>query len=198
MNLKTKPKKNIIYLAIICILSGLLLLSFLTTPAIAQPGSASDPLVTQRYVDERIAELQAQINALTLSIQAGQPGAGQSGGQTPQTGAGITPTERTAIVNEILQTMGASQVVPFTPLFVPAGSTLIANAGVEFILRSGTATVIAGPNGLVDVTAGRDVANGQVVSRNHLMLVPATDGRGLNVTSDSWLMIKGGFIVANQ
>jgi len=185
-----KPKKNIIYPAIIALLAGLLLLSHLSTSAIAQPGTATDPLVTQRYVDDRIAELQAQINALQGA---------QSGGQTTggQVSAGITPAERTAIVNEILQAMGASQVVPFTPLFVPAGSTLVANAGVEFIVRSGTAYVIAGPNGLVDVTAGQDIGNGQRVSRNHLMLVPATDGRGLYFATDAWIMIKGGFLVAS-
>ncbi|MCL2528476.1 MAG: hypothetical protein FWE42_08675 [Defluviitaleaceae bacterium] len=180
-----KPKKNIIYLATIAVLSGLLLLSYLSTPAIAQPGTSSDPLVTQRYVDDRIAELQAQINAL----QGGQAGTG--------TGGGVSQVDRNAIVNEVLQAMGESQVVPFTPLFIPRGQRLIANAGAEFILRSGTAYVIAGPNGLVDATAGRDVGNGQQVSRNHLMLVPATDGRGLYFASDAWLMIKGGFIIAN-
>ena len=168
-------KKNIIYTAIIAVLAGLLLLSYFYTPAIAQPGTASDPLVTQRYVDERIAELQGQIALLQAQITALQQGQGQPGG-APAVGG---------------------QVVPFTPLFVPGGSTLIAEAGVEFILRSGSANVIAGPNGLVDVTAGRDVGNGQAVSRNHLMLVPATDGRGLSFVSDAWLMIKGGFTVVN-
>ncbi|MCL2571372.1 MAG: hypothetical protein FWE11_03135 [Defluviitaleaceae bacterium] len=166
-----KNKKNILYPAIIAVLLGLLLLSHLSIPAFAQPGTASDPLVTQHYVDELVAGLQAQITALQNQINTGVP---SGGGGT-----------------------GEGQVVPFTPLFVPAGSTLMANAGVEFILRSGNATVIAGPNGLVDVTAGIDVGNGQAVSRNHLMLVPATDGRGLYFSTDAWLMIKGGFIVAN-
>ncbi|MCL2362691.1 MAG: hypothetical protein FWC73_12870 [Defluviitaleaceae bacterium] len=175
-------KRDLGYTIVIAVLAGLLLLSHLSVPVAAQPGTASDPLVTQRYVDDLVADLQRQINAL-------QGGGGDAGG--------ITAAERNAIVNEVLQDMGDSQVVPFTPLFLPAGSTLIANAGVEFILRSGSATVIAGPNGLVDVTGGRDIGNGQVVSRNHLMLVPATDGRGLNILTDSWLMIKGGFIIAN-
>ena len=159
-----KQKRNFIYPAIIAVLAGLLLLSHLSTPAIAQPGTAADPLVTQRYVDDRIAELQAQINALQGEQPSGTPG---------------------------------GQVVPFTPLLVPAGSSLIADAGVEIILRSGIATVIAGPNGLVDVTAGRDIQNGETVNRNHLLLVPATDGRGLYFASDAWLMIKGGFVIVD-
>jgi len=162
--------KNYIYPAIIAALAVLLVLSYLHTTTYAQPGTASDPLVTQRYVDERIASLQAQITALQ----------GQLSGITTTPGA-----------------PEPSQVVPFTPLFVPRGSTLFAEAGAEIILRSGNAIVVAGPNGLVDVTAGRDIGNGQAASRNHLLLVPATDGRGLQFTSDAWLMIKGGFVIAN-
>jgi len=178
-----KPSKNTIYLSIIALLTCLLLLSNSSTITHAEPGSATDPLVTQRYVDTRIAELQAQINA----IQAGS-------------GGGFTTADRIAITNDVknsvMQSIGTSQVVPFTPLFVPAGGILIANAGVELIMRGGRAYVIAGPNGLVDVTAGQDIANGQRVSHNHLILVPATDGRGLSFASDAWLMIKGGFTVA--
>ena len=170
-----RQKKNIIYTATIAILAGLLLLSYFYIPAVAQPGTANDPLVTQRYVDERIGELQAQIALMQAQITALQQGQGTPGG------------------NQV----AGGQVVPFTPLFVPRGSTLIAEAGVEFILRSGSANVIAGPNGLVDVTAGRDIGNGQAVSRNHLMLVPATDGRGLSFVTDAWLMIKGGFTIVN-
>ena len=156
-------KRNIIYPAVIAILVGLLLFSHLYAPTttMAQPGTAVDPLVTQSYVDGRIAQLEAQIAAL----------------QGTGTGTGV------------------AQVVPFTPLRVYAGQTLIASAGAEIILRSGTAHVVAGPNGLVDVTAGRDIGNGQQVSRNHLLLVPATDGRGMHFTANSWLMIKGGFII---
>jgi len=186
-----KSKKNIAYFITIGLLAGALLLSHLSTTVFAQPGTASDPLVTQRYVDELIADLQAQINALQSQIGPGSTG-------QPVGSVGITAAERTAIVNEILLTVGESQVIPFTPVFVPRGSTLIANAGAEIILRSGSANVIAGPNGLVDITAGRDIANGEALSRNHLMLVPATDGRGLNFLSDSWIMIKGGFVIANQ
>jgi len=193
-----KQKKNIIYLSIIAALAGLLILSHLQTIAYAGPGTVADPLVTQRYVNERIAELQAQITAL----QNQQGGTGQPGTAT------LTQAERDALVADItmavlanINALGLGQgqgvAVPFTPLFVPQGSTLIAEAGAEIVLRSGAANVIAGPNGLVDVTAGADVANGQPVSRNHLMLVPATDGRGLSFVTDAWLMIKGGYTVVN-
>jgi len=180
-----KSMRNVVYPLIIAVLLGALLLTHLSTPAIAQPGTASDPLVTQRYVDELVAGLQAQITALQNQINSG-------GGQ----GSGFSAGDRAALVDEILDAT-AGRVVPFTPLFVPAGSSLIAEAGVELILRSGSANVIAGPNGLTDVTAGLDIGNGQAVSRNHLLLVPATDGRGIYTVTDVWLMIKGGFTIAN-
>jgi len=164
-----KKMKNIIYPAIIAVLATFLVISHLRAVAYAQPGTAHDPLVTQRYVDERIAALQTQITALQNQLQNHQGGG----------------------------TYGPGQMVPFTAMFVPRGSTLIAEAGAEIILRSGYANIIAGPNGLVDVTAGRDVGNGQAVSRNHLMLVPVSDGRGLQFTTDAWLMIKGGFAIVN-
>ena len=176
-------KRKIIYTAVVGVLLGLLLVSHFSTPAHAQPGTASDPLVTQRYVDERIAELQAQITALQ----------NQGGITTP--GGNISLDERDAIIADVLQAVQSSQVVPFSAISVPRGSVLIADAGTEIILRSGSATVIAGPNGLVDVTAGRDIGNRQPVSRNHLLLVPATDGRGLYFTADAWIMIKGGFTI---
>ncbi|MCL2404262.1 MAG: hypothetical protein FWC92_01815 [Defluviitaleaceae bacterium] len=163
-----KHAKNYIYPAIIAALAVLLILSHLQATAYAQPGTANDPLVTQRYVDERIAVLQAQITSLQNQLGNIEPGT------TTSVEAGV---------------------VPFTPVFVPRGSTLIAEAGAEFILRSGSANVVAGPNGLVDVTAGQDIANGQPISRNHLILVPATDGRGLQIISDAWLMIKGGYSI---
>jgi len=182
-----RQKRSIIYPVIIAILTALLILSHLSTPAIAQPGTTVDPLVTQRYVDEQIAILQAQIDTLTSQI-----------GQQQQVTVTLSPEDKSAIIAEVTNAVNASQLIPFTPQFMPAGSRLIAAAGVEFILRSGEATVIAGPNGLVDVTGGKDIADGQPVSPNHLILVPASDGRGLYFLSDSWLMIKGGYIIVNE
>jgi len=175
-----KHKKRFMSLGIAATVVLLLTLAYFFTPATAfaggtQPGSAADPLVTQRYVDNRIVELQEQITALQ--------------NQLAQMSASGTQTAPPTSTHE-------GQVVPFEPLFVPEGSMLVANAGVEFILRSGYAYVLAGENGLVDATAGRDVGNNEQISQNHLMLVPA-NGRGLVFETDAWLMIKGGFIVVN-
>jgi len=182
-----KQKTRFIYPAIVAILATLLILSHLSIPAIAQPGTTVDPLVTKRYVDDQIAILQAQIDALQ----------GHTGGQASSTVV-LTPADKAAIISEVIEAVNNAQVIPFTPLFVPRGSHLIASAGVEVILRSGAAEVVSGQNGLVDITAGDDIGNGQAISRNHLLLVPASDGRGLYFTANSWIMIKGGYIIVDK
>jgi len=179
-------RQKFIYPTIVAILSVLLLVSHFRVPALAQPGTASDPLVTQRYVDERITKLEAQITALQDHGNAPPLNGGQ---------ASLSQAQRDAIISDITNAVNAGQVVPFSAIFVPQGSVIIADAGAEIILRTGAANVVAGSNGLVDATAGTDVGNGQPVRRNHLMLVPATDGRGLHFTADSWLMIKGGYVI---
>jgi hypothetical protein len=81
----------------------------------------------------------------------------------------------------------------FTSINPQAGQTLILENGTEAVLRSGAATVVAGPNGLLDMTAGRDAANGEAVRRNHLLIAPRTDGRGMHFSASSWVMVRGGF-----
>jgi len=180
-------------------------------PVLAQPGTTNDPLVTQRYVDNKIAELRVEINQLRNAINNISPGTSFGGS------GNISNADRDALFAEVMlyfETMygdmlraamevanatditpASPQVVPFEPLFVPAGGRLIAEAGVEIILRSGHATAISGPDGMVNVTAGADVTHGVRIPLNNLLLVPRSDGRGLNFVTDSWLMIKGSYEV---
>jgi len=212
-------------LAKVAMLAAFITLAHFYVTAIAQPGEANDPLVTRNYVNTRINQLNQQINYLRNIIYNIDPnllttgsGAGTGTGAAAGTGA-FTAADRDALfadvmlyfelmygglrdnvemlINATAPTPVSPQVVPFEPLFVQAGRSIIMEAGVEVILRSGQATAISGPNGLVDMTAGRDVVNGQAISQNHLMIVPATDGRGMRFTTDAWIMIKGSYQVVN-
>ena len=211
-----KIKKNRIF-SVLTILVALVTLVYFNVPATAQPGDATDPLVTRRYVDERIAQLTAEMNALRAQIGTGGIGQIAPGlpapPQTPvQPGLGVSQTERDALFAEIMiyfETVygemlraaagGGSvtgvpgAVVPFEAVFVPAGHTLLGHAGAEIILRSGNAVAVSGPDGMVNVTAGADLIGGQTVPHNNLLLVPRTDGRGMSFTTDAWLMVKGGY-----
>ena len=182
-------KNKIIVIALLLVAVGFV---YFAMPAAAQPGGATDPLVTQRYVQERIGELQRQIDALQGII------ANLSG--TQQAPGGVMATDREAIIQEVLELVedmlhappvNVSDVVPFTIIHVSAGSTVIFYEGAEAILRSGNAVIVAGENGLVNVTAGADIGNGQRVPANNLLLVPRSDGRGMRFSTDGYIMVKG-------
>ncbi len=72
------------------------------------------------------------------------------------------------------------------------GQRLVADAGAEIIVRAGKATaVVSQLGGLADVTAGRDVGQGEVVDLNHLLVIPRSDGRGLVAVTEVILMVRG-------
>ncbi len=72
------------------------------------------------------------------------------------------------------------------------GQTVVAEKSTEMILRQGSGTIIATEKGgIADVTDGVDLANGTAVPSNHLLIVPFSDGRGISMSTDGILMIKG-------
>lgn len=78
------------------------------------------------------------------------------------------------------------------------GQTVIGAQSTEFILRMGTASVVAtDKGGLADVTGGIDLPDGSVMPANHLLIVPFADWRGVTMKSDGILMIKGVYSLHN-
>lgn len=85
-----------------------------------------------------------------------------------------------------------SDEAKFAVAEVPEGKKIICDDSCEIILRSGKAKVIATEKGgLADTTSGVDLANGTEAPKNHLLIVPVDDGRGLETETDCILMIKG-------
>jgi hypothetical protein len=73
---------------------------------------------------------------------------------------------------------------------------VLGKSGTEIILRSGEATAIDnGANGVSDITAGKDLMTGQSVGQNHLLLVPKDDGRGIQATTDLFVMVRGAYSI---
>jgi len=60
----TKTKKNLVVVLLVAILTTAAILPHLRFTAAAQPGEVTDPLVTRRYVDERIDDVWNEIQAL--------------------------------------------------------------------------------------------------------------------------------------
>lgn len=86
--------------------------------------------------------------------------------------------------------------VSYQPVRLEAGQKLIGDEGTEVILRSGDATAIDnGANGVSDITAGSDLMTGNRVAANHLLLIPRKDGRGIAVSTEAWVMIRGNYTI---
>ncbi len=75
---------------------------------------------------------------------------------------------------------------------VPKGSSIVGGEGTEMILRSGKASVVSpNANGIVNMTKGVDATSGSDVPKNNLMIIPREDGRGLEVSVDANVMVRG-------
>ncbi|MDD2484072.1 MAG: hypothetical protein PHQ50_03435 [Eubacteriales bacterium] len=84
----------------------------------------------------------------------------------------------------------------FQVVFVEKGKKVIGEEGTELILRGGTAVAVDnGTNGLSDLTAATELMGGAAVAKNHLLVVPRNDGRGISAQSDIYVMIKGGHTI---
>jgi len=87
--------------------------------------------------------------------------------------------------------------ISFEIVYLERGQLLIGDKSTEIILRSGIASAVDSEmGGLADVTAGKDIRNGEMVSQNHLLIVPRDDGRGIKAENDHVvLMVKGGYSI---
>lgn len=128
-------------------------------------GTTSDPIVTQSYVEGRINALNASIDERLKKLESGSSGGSQ---------------------------------VAFNVFKVEKGQTIMLEENSLFILRAGDVVAVIDPSaggGISDLTTGLDVANNEGIVKNHLLLTPRTDGRGVKFNSEGWVMISGGYTV---
>lgn len=146
------------------------------------PGSPDDPLVTKSYVDQRIQEM-----------TGGSPSTGNLDNELEKKLQEFQIKIDDMLNQAGVQTNGNELVV--IELF--PGDTLIGLAGTEMIVRTGKTSIVTDQDGIPDVTAGTDLQKGKSVPLNHLLLVPRSDGRGIqadaNGSSSSYVMVRGGY-----
>jgi hypothetical protein len=108
------------------------------------------------------------------------------GGGTPNTGG-----------NTGGSTGGMATGASYKVVTLDPGQTIKGGEGAEFILRGGAATAIASSNGGVsDVTGGTDLAQGEKIEVNHLLLTPRNDGRGMKVGgSTAYVLVRGSYTI---
>lgn len=133
----------------------------------ALPGDNSDPVVTKSYIDKVMAELREYVNSKGNS----------SAQNTVPSSSGVSSTYQVINLSE--------------------GQKITLGEGTEFILRAGKGVIFAGTQGgIADVTGGMDLLSGELVPLNHLLIVPRADGRGFVSKTDSVLMIRGSYQIA--
>lgn len=195
-NWPVKPRYIVLIIAVASILLvhivGIVTAETATpVPAAAEPGTDSDPVITQSYVDKKVTDLNTNIDSLKAKLDTAS--------------AAVTELQKKVSDLETANDTLSKQIkelqpdtMKFKPIQVKAGQKLIAGESAEIILRSGKATALAGTyGGLSDITAASsvDIKTGANIPLNHLLLVSRDDGRGLSAVSDIWIIIKGTYTI---
>ena len=84
----------------------------------------------------------------------------------------------------------------YTPVFVTVGQTIYGKEGTELILRSGKGVAyVPTREGISNISTGQDLENNAFVGKNHLLITPRDDGRGIKVTENAWFLVKGQYTI---
>lgn len=95
-------------------------------------------------------------------------------------------------VDDMLSKVGHGGSAELEVVNLNPGEMIILEAGTEIILRAGEATIYSPtPNGLSDVTGGKDMVSGTPIPLNHLLITPRSDGRGVVAKTAAVLMVRG-------
>ncbi len=130
----------------------------------ASPGTTDDPLVSKSYVEKLINEAFQNNSSGTNSV----------------------------ITNPAVNTSNSTS--NYVPVNVKIGQKLIGEEGTEIILRSGRGFgYVSTESGIVDITQGTEVFNNEEIIKNHMLIIPRDDGRGIRIVEDSWFLVKGGY-----
>ena len=152
--------------------------------------SADDPLISLSYIND---VLLPQIVELIQKNNRGE----DIGGAVVTTPAETTVTEPPVEYPDGTEhTDGRYAVVQ-----VGAGETLYASVyACEVIVRAGDTAVLSPftvkyeEQGLSDTTEGKELYNGESIPKNHTILIPSDDGRGVSVgEGGAWLMVRGDY-----
>lgn len=132
----------------------------------SEPGSADDPVVSKSYVDNKITEL-------LKTLEAGS----------------TNTSNNESKVDE--------NKFKYVPVHVGVGQKLLGGEGTELILRVGRAfAVVPGKESLIDVTTGTELVDKSEFKKNHVVIVPRNDGRGVRVVEDAWFLVKGEYTIS--
>ncbi len=170
-----KKRSFSLALALILLLAGFFLGRVVVADTGVVPGSEEDPLVTAGWVEARLSTFSRTLR----SELAGFP----------------VETESQPPSGEIITVPSPAPVYEIVVL--QQGTRLLGGHGTELILRGGRAGIIAAPGGgIADLTSGKDLGDGEAVPRDHLLLSPKDDGRGVLAETEVIFLIRGKYNTA--
>lgn len=148
------------------------------------PGTIDDPLVTKSYVDEKLEEI---LN------KAGKNDNNVKNDETELDYEQIYLELNKYIDGKLQEVSNVNDINKYQVVEVETGQKLICSDSTEVILRSGTAKIIGNNSGdgISDITIGVDLSDGVTAPKNHLLIIPRDDGRGLDAETKCFVMVKG-------
>jgi len=176
VNSKSRKTGVIVLTAIILVLSAVVI----SAADGVTPGSEQDPIVTQSYVEQKSEQIKYYIDSLLAQ-------------ETAKLKTELEQKEQEiAKLREEIKN-AAKAAGKFQVVEMQKGQMLIAGEGAEIIPRSGKFSAIEDAfGGLSDITAAKDLKNGEAVVNNHMLIAARGEGRGLKALADkSFLIIKG-------
>ncbi|MBN1623703.1 MAG: hypothetical protein JXN10_01320 [Clostridia bacterium] len=185
-----KSKMNTILtavLAIVILFSGF-----------ARSASGQDlVLASVDYVDAKFNELLARMNTIPTGGTVGTDGNTLTRVNNLEVQTGQLETDldsarkRIDFMDNTVRNL--SEGTSYQVVKVDPGIRILASDTGEVILRSGTARVIGNEfnEGLSDLTAGSELKDGAVVPKDHLILIPRGDGRGIITETVCYIIYKG-------
>jgi len=111
--------------------------------------------------------------------------------------------EQIANISAQLASLGGAAAAPaasgaatFEVKQFAAGQRVRLGAGAELVVRTGAAVAVQGSmGGMVDLIKGAELADGEAVAANHLLISSRGDGRGVRFTAAAYALVKGSYTV---
>lgn len=97
------------------------------------------------------------------------------------------------VADLVAQKLGSDTVGGYAKVVIPEGKTLKGKVGTEIMTRLGDSTCVSGGDvGLVDLTDGGILSNGEALSQNHLYMFTIED-RGVKAVDEVTAFVSGGY-----
>ncbi|MGL4362525.1 MAG: hypothetical protein ACRCSG_04530 [Cellulosilyticaceae bacterium] len=106
------------------------------------------------------------------------------------------PLVTKSYVDELVKELEKTNSNKYEIVEVEAGQVLEGHESTEMILRAGEGNVIeSSGGGIQDITDGLDLKTSVNVPKNHLLLIPRGDGRGILAKTNIIVMVRGGYTI---